>query len=278
MSRSGRAPPPFISGNMAPPVATKAKVTLPLKEQQKTIPYGVVSKEDMVDPSKKQFTDSEGRDADPKKHRAGKEIAGAKDNMLPSPPPPPNAVANAFAKLGHSMANEADMNAWVASSMEENNAVITRVVDELFFRQRTMHRDMRALIVTQRKVVREVKIYKTKAESLVEEMKSMANTYTLEAAKAASTISGLDKKLQDVEKEKEIDLDKHVEFVKTLHARIAGLEGQLKEASSKEEASYKDDEAMSQVTFMKAFMQQVLDFDWGLLYEATKIYAADLRQ
>ena len=28
---------------------------------------------------------------------------------------------------------------------------------------------------------------------------------------------------------------------------------------------------------MKAFMQQVPDFDWGLLGEATKVYAADLQ-
>ena len=49
-------------------------------------------------------------------------------------------------------------------------------------------------------------------------------------------------------------------------------------ASAKEETSYKDGEVMCQVTFMNAFMQQIPDFDWGFLGEASKIYAADLRQ
>ena len=35
---------------------------------------------------------------------------------------------------------------------------------------------------------------------------------------------------------------------------------------------------MGQVTFMKAFMQQVPDFDQGLLGEAIKIYVVDLHQ
>ena len=138
--------------------------------------------------------------------------------------------------------------------MEENNDVITRAATELFFLQANRHKDIRALIATQREVVREVKIYKTKAESLVEEMKSMASVHTLESAKAASRISDLEKQLLNVEKEREINLDKHVKFVKTLQDRIAMLEVEAKEASSKEEASYKDDEAMDQVTFMKAFM------------------------
>ena len=47
-----------------------------------------------------------------------------------------------------------------------------------------------------------------------------------------------------MEKERETDLDKHVEFVKTLQARISGLEGQLKEASLKEEETiFKEGEA-----------------------------------
>ena len=104
-----------------------------------------------------------------------------------------------------------------------------RLADRSSFAKRTRHKEMRALIATQKEIVREVKLYKTKAESLVEEMKSMASAHTLEAAKAASTISDLEKKLlQDAEKEREIDLDKHVEFVKTLQTRIAELEGQLK--------------------------------------------------
>ena len=53
----------------------------------------------------------------------------------------------------------------------------------------------------------------------------MANAHTLEAAKAASTVSDLEKRLRDAEKEREVDLDKHVEFVKTLQTRIAELEG-----------------------------------------------------
>ena len=276
MSRNARAPPPFSSGNRAPLAAPKAKATLSIKYQQKMVPSRIVLKDDRVDPSKKWSTDAEGREADPKKHRAGKEVVGTKDSRLP-PPPPPNAIANMFAKLGHSSANEADMNAWATSSMEDNNATITRAAADLFFRQANRHKYMRALIANQKEIVREVKIYKTKAESVVEEMKSMANAHTLELAKAASTISGLEKKLQDVEKEREIDIDKHVEFLKTLQACIAGMEEKHKETSSREEASFRDGEANGQVVFMKAFMKQVPDFDWGLLSEATKTYAADLQ-
>ena len=161
--------------------------------------------------------------------------------------------------------------------MEENHAAITRAATELFFRQANRHRDMRGLIATQKEVVREVKLYKTKAESLVDEMKAMASAHELQSAKAASKISDLEKKLQDVERESETDLDKHVEFVKTLQARISGLEGQLKEASAKEETSFKEGESNGQVIFMKAFMQHVPEFDWGLLGEATKAYAANLQ-
>ena len=165
-----------------------------------------------------------------------------------------------------------------ASSLEENNAAITRAATELFYRQVNRHRDMRAMILSQKEIIRDVKVHKAKAEAVAEEMKAMANTHELESAKAASKISDLEKRLQDVEKERETDLDKHVEFVKSLQARIAGLEGQLKEAASKEETSFRDGEANGQVVFMKAFMQHVPDFDWGRLGEATKVYAADLQQ
>ena len=232
----------------------------------------------MADPSRKWPVDAGVREVDPKRQWPDKEIVGAKDSKLPPPPPPPNDVANMFAKLGHSTANEADMNVWAASSMEENNAAITRAASELFFRQANRHKDMRALITTQKEIVREVKIYKMKAEAVAEEMKVMASSHELESAKATLKISDLEKSLQDVEKERETDLDKHVEFVKSLQARIAGLEGQLKEATVKEETSFRDSEANGQVVFMKAFMQQVPYFDWGRLGEATKVYAADLQQ
>ena len=239
------------------------------------VPVGIVPRENRADPPRKRPTDSEGREADPKRHMDGKEIAGSRDSRLPSPPP--NVVANAFAKLGHSTASEADMNAWAASSLEENNAAITRAATELFYRQLNRHQDVRAMILSQKEIICDVKAHKAKAEAVAEEMKEMANAHALETAKAASTISGLEKKLLYIEKEREIDLDKHVEFVKTLQARIAGLEEQLKEASAKEETSFRDGEANGQVVFMKAFMQQVPDFDWGLLGEATKTYAADLQ-
>ena len=169
------------------------------------------------------------------------------------------------------------MNAWAASSLEENNAAITRAATELFYRQANRQRDVRAMILSQKEILRDVKAHKARAEAVTEEMKAMSQAHTLESTKAASKISDLEKRLLDVEKEREIDLDKHVEFVKTLQARIASLEGQLKEASAKEETSFQEGEANGQVVFMKAFMQQVPDFDWGLLGEATKVYAADLQ-
>ena len=74
-----------------------------------------------------------------KRHHTGKEPL-TKEVALP--PPPPNAIANTFAKLGHSMNNEADMNAWSLSSMEENHAAISRAAAEIFYRQASRHRDM----------------------------------------------------------------------------------------------------------------------------------------
>ena len=113
------------------------------------------------------------------------------------------------------------MNAWSASSLEENNAAITRAAAELFYRQTNRQRDIRAMILSQKEILRDVKAHKARAEAVTEEMKSMAQAHTLESTKAASKISDLEKRLLDVEKEREIDLDKHVEFVKTLQARIA---------------------------------------------------------
>ena len=110
MSRNPRGPPPFSSGNRAPPAAPKSKAPPASKDQQRTIPAGVAPRENRADPPRKRPTEAEGREADPKRHREGKEIAGSKDSRLP--PPPPNVVANVFAKLGHSTASEADMNAW----------------------------------------------------------------------------------------------------------------------------------------------------------------------
>ena len=124
MSRSNRAPPPFTRGTKAPLASVKAKNAPPPREQQKTISVGVADKGDKADPSKKRPTDVEGRDTNPKKHRLGKEPLVAKESRLP--PPPPNLVTNMFAKLGHSMASKADMNSWATSSMEKNNAAITR--------------------------------------------------------------------------------------------------------------------------------------------------------
>ena len=58
------------------------------------------------------------------------------------------------------------MNSWAASSLEETNAAITKAAAELFFRQATRHKEMRSLIATQKEIVKEVRLYKTKAESL----------------------------------------------------------------------------------------------------------------
>ena len=78
------------------------------------------------------------------------------------------------------------MNVWAASSMEENNATITRAATELFYR----HRDMRSMILSQKEIIRDLKTYKIKAEVVDEEMKEMANAHALEAAKVPQLSAG----------------------------------------------------------------------------------------
>ena len=132
-----------------------------------------------------------------------------KDSGLP-PQPPPNMVSHTFAKLGHSTGSKADLNAWVASSLEENNVAITRGIANIYFMQANRYKDLRALINTHKEVVKEAKLYKTPAESVTEEMRAMARTHKKHVDEVASKINELEKKLKEAKEERNIDLDKHV--------------------------------------------------------------------
>ena len=188
-----------------------------------------------------------------KRHRPGKEPL-VKEATLP--PPPPNAVATSFAKLGHSTANETDMNAWSLSSMEENHAAITRAATELFYRQASRHRDMRTLITTQKEVVKEAKSFKAKAESVAEEMRAMAKAHITQLGEAEAKLSEAKKKLTEAEQGRSADLEQHVEFVETLRIRIASLEDKVKKASEDQEAAFKDGEAAGQGDFHEGFHEE----------------------
>ena len=229
MARVPRGPPPFSSGTAKAAAAQKSKsINAPSRDD----PQGDKGKKRLGgEPVQETVPAAQAREDTErvtKRHRSGKEPSVCDAGL---PPPPPNFVANGFAKLGLAAVSDAEMNSWATYSLEKTNAAITKAAAEIFFRQTTRHKEMRSLIATQKEIVREVKLYKTKAESLADEMKSMTNAHTLEAAKAASTVSDLEKRLRDAEKEREIDLDKHVEFVKTLQTRITELEGQLKKAA-----------------------------------------------
>ena len=139
-----------------------------------------------------------------KRHRLGKEPQ-TKEAALP--PPPPNAVANAFAKLGHSTANEADMKAWWLYSIEENHDAVTRVATEIFYRQVSRHRDMRTLITTQKEVVKDAKLFKAKAESVVEEIRSMVKTHKQQMEEAEAKLAKAEKKLKEAAEGRSSDLE-----------------------------------------------------------------------
>ena len=51
----------------------------------------------------------------------------------------------------------------------------------------------------------------------------------------------------------------------------------MKKAVVEQDVAFKDGEANGHVTFMKAFMKKVPNFDWGQLGEVTKVYAKGLR-
>ena len=175
MSRSGWAPPPFTTEAKKAPIAPRAKsIAAPSRDDPLADKGRKRHAGDPVVETVPADRAQEDTERVLKRHRTGKEPMG-KEAALP--PPPPNAVATSFAKLGHSTANEADMNAWSLSSMEENHAAITRATAEIFYRQASRHRDIRTLITTQKEVVKEAKSFKAKAESVAEEMRAMAKAH-----------------------------------------------------------------------------------------------------
>ena len=191
-------------------------------------------------------------------------------------------VAQTFAKLGHSIVSEVDLNSWATSSLEENNVALTRRLAEVFFRQANITKDIRALVSNNEKLAKDARYWKQKAEACDAEMMKMSTTHQKHVEDATSKLHAelneARKKAIKVEEARSNDLDKHVSFVSNLQTRIASLETNANKAAKEYRSALKDAEVLGQVKYMKVFMKKVPNFDWAILGEATKSYAAGLRK
>ena len=159
---------------------------------------------------------------------------------------------------------------------------MTKAITEIFYHQTTRHREIRTLANSNQKMRKELEVLKSTLAQ------TQANTECLEDAwkkRLEDATEKLKRELQDEKSAKEkLKLDHAAEKKKTdsqlkgLTDRVTKLEREAKDAADALPAIINKAEERGSVNFMKAFLENIDDFNWYRLGDETGDFAEALKK
>ena len=163
-----------------------------------------------------------------------------------------NNVAQAFAKLGHSYVSEQEIVSWTTCTREENNAALTKCLAEAWIRQASYHKENKHSASQLDRLDKENKGLKYKQLDHVNELTKLSEAHKEELKRETGSLRVARKRVAELEKSE--------------GSLVKERDGLTKEAAAlKAEKETLVAKALveGQVTFMKSFMRQLPNFDWG---------------
>ncbi|KAL8123005.1 hypothetical protein AgCh_011107 [Apium graveolens] len=151
---------------------------------------------------------------------------------------------------------------------------LSRAAAEVYYRQLSKAREMRALSQTNTKLEAKVKSLQSKVAEHGQEKVTLVNNYN---QKIVNLNAAHDKALREQKEAHDLAAEACKKEKDALEERVLELEGSVSALTEGHEAALADARNLGARNFMKVFMKKVPDFDWAALGASTARHADKLK-